>query len=109
MAAVVEIQILVGKQHLAERARSAFAWLGGRPEAEIVLVGHQAFFWNILNMGRTDGPEERLRGLPPVVAYGGGEDGQLHDHEVEDPGAFERWVSSPFANCECRSVWAEFY
>ena len=92
--------------HLAERARSAFAWIGARPEAEIVLVGHQAFMWNVLNMGRSDGPEERLRGLPPVVAYGGADDAE---HQDAAAGAFETWISSPFANCECRSVWAEFY
>ena len=85
---------------LAERARAAFTWIGRRPETEIICVGHQAFFWNVLNMGRAGGPNEQLRDLPPVVTYGGA--------DVRNDWAFERWVSSSFANCECRSMWAEF-
>ena len=82
--------------HLAERARAAFAWVGARPEREIVLVGHQAFFWNVFNMGRTVndvGPA--VSSLPRVVDFG-------------DDAALEAWASSRFANCECRSLWAEF-
>ena len=75
---------------LANRARSAFAWLGARPEREIVVVSHSAFYWNVLNMGRV------TRGaVEDVVDYGG-------DIEMEG------WLAARFENCECRTVVVEF-
>jgi hypothetical protein len=76
---------------LAVRARSAFAWLGARPERELVLVSHSAFFMNTLNMARVG----RAAGVAPLVDFGG-------DAELE------RWLCAGFENCEMRSVWCEF-
>lgn len=76
---------------LAERARSAFAWLAARPEREIVVVSHSAFYWNVLNMARVG----QRAGVAPVVDYGA-------DHELEG------WLSGRFENAEMRSVICEF-
>ena len=73
------------------RARSAFAWLGARPERELALVSHSAFFMNALNMARVG----RAAGVAPLVDFGG-------DAELE------RWLCAGFENCEMRSVWCEF-
>ena len=75
---------------IAERARAAFAWLGARPEQEIVVVSHSAFYWNVLNMARVS------RGaVPAIVDFGG-------DFELEG------WLTARFENTEMRSVLCEF-
>jgi len=75
---------------LAERARAAFAWLGGRSEREIIIVSHSAFLWNTLNMARVS------RGMvPDVVDYAG-------DRELET------WLAARFENTEMRTVLCEF-
>ena len=76
---------------LAARARSAFAWLAARPEREIAVVSHSAFYWNIFNMARVGA----AAGVAPLVDYGG-------DFELE------AWLSSRFENAEMRSVICEF-
>ncbi|KAL1514784.1 hypothetical protein AB1Y20_003870 [Prymnesium parvum] len=77
--------------HLAARARAALTWLAARPEKEIVIVSHQAFFWNTFNMV----PGRANAHLPALYDFGG--DQQLAD-----------WMCTGFANCECRSVLADF-
>ena len=75
---------------LAMRSRRAFAWLGARPEREIVLVSHCAFLQAIF--GRIDGRD----GRPPCLFdYGGDRD-------------LEAWLAAPFENCEMRSVLLTF-
>lgn len=76
---------------LAARARSAFAWLAARPEREIIIVSHSAFYWNVLNMARLG----RRAGVAPIADYG-------DDFELE------AWLSTRFENCEMRSVVCEF-
>ena len=76
---------------LAMRAREAFAWLGARPEREIVLVTHSAFLWNTLNMARLG----RKQGVSAIVDYGG-------DRELEG------WLAARFENAEMKSVVCEF-
>ena len=67
------------------------AWLGARPEREIVLVTHSAFLWNTLNMARLG----RKQGVSAIVDYGG-------DRELEG------WLAARFENAEMKSVVCEF-
>ena len=75
---------------LAARASRARAWLAARPETTIVVVSHCAFLGMVLG-AKLDGRDGRP---PPAFACA--------DHDV---GA---WLAAPFANCEMRSVVAEF-
>ena len=77
---------------IASRARSAFAWLAARPEREIVVVSHSAFYWNVLNMGRM---RNAIGKVAPLVDFGG-------DRELEG------WLAARFENAECRTVLCEF-
>ena len=79
---------------LAARARAAFAWLGARPERDIVIVSHSSFLWHTFNMGRLAG--RGLAGPPAAVCDFGG-----------DP-ELEAWLAERFANAEMKSVVAEF-
>lgn len=80
---------------LAARARDALRWIGARPEREIVVVGHSAFFWNTFNMGSGVGGASGPGSLPPVFDFGGDR-------------ALESWLANGFANAEMRSVIADF-
>ena len=75
---------------LAARAARARAWLAARPEPMIVVVTHCAFLQAVLGP-RLDGRDGR-----PPPAF------DADDHEVGG------WLAAPFANCEMRSVFAEF-
>jgi broad specificity phosphatase PhoE len=79
---------------LACRARAALAWLGARPEREIVVVSHSAFLMNLFGFGQPSSGRRNLRGLPPCVQYA--------DHQVA------LWMMSSFANAEMRTVVAHF-
>jgi len=76
---------------LAARARRALASLAARPEKELVIVTHKGFLWNTLSMGQPDG---KFPEMPPVFDFG--------DDDVR------RWMCSAFAECEVRSVLADF-
>ena len=76
---------------LAERARAAFAWLASRPERDIVVVSHSAFYWNLFNMARLG----RKAGVAPLVDFCG-------DRELE------AWLGSKFENGEMKTILCEF-
>ena len=74
--------------NLVGRAADALAWLGARPEREIVLVSHQAFTHHLFSFGHT----RKLKQAPPVVEYATDE--------------LAVWMTTPLANCECRTLLA---
>lgn len=76
---------------LAARARRALASLAARPEKEMVVVSHRGFLWNTISMGQPDG---KFPQMPLVYDFG-------------DEGV-RRWMCSAFADCEVRSVLADF-
>jgi len=76
---------------LAARARRALGWLAARPEKEVVIVSHRDFLWNTINVGQPDG---KFPDKAPVYDFG--------DDDVR------RWMCSAFADCEVRSVIADF-
>ena len=105
---------------LVDRAADALAWLGARAEREIVVVSHQvpprlrrparltprgparrtgppptprvradqAFTHHLFSFGHT----RKLKQAPPVVEY------------AKDEMAV--WMTTPLANCECRTLLA---
>ena len=67
------------------------SWLALRPETEIVVVTHSSFLWNTINIGQPDG---KFPSMAPV-------------YDFDDDGV-RRWMCSEFADCEVRSVLADF-
>lgn len=76
---------------LASRALDAVEWLGARPEKEIVVVGHSAFWGHFFRFGHGGDDVGRC---PKAVEYGVDGAGQ----------ALAAWMMAPFANCEMRTV-----
>jgi len=76
---------------LAARARRALAWLAARSEKEVVIVSHKDYLWNTFNIGQPDG---KFPNLPCIYSFA--------DDDVR------RWMCSAFADCEVRSVLADF-
>eukprot|EP00978_Attheya_sp_CCMP212_P004410 scaffold9637_cov47-Attheya_sp.AAC.1 len=86
-------------ESLSIRSRDSFRWIGERPEQEIAVVSHSAFFWNTFNFG-CPSPKIPINiphpsNIPQLIDFGG---------DVE----LELWMRSGFSNCETRSILAEW-
>ena len=77
---------------LHARAQAAIAWLGARPEREIVVVSHAAFLRHLFAFGHE--PKGELGRHARVVEYA--------DSEASN------YMRCYFGNAECRSVVAHF-